>query len=77
MTFLIARYDKDADFTDDRWDITYVGAPALREIFAVAPEGDIGDVYAITREHAAALTKLTGITFDLAAYEYFLEPEAS
>ncbi|MGG8408212.1 DUF7683 domain-containing protein [Streptomyces sp. 12297] len=76
MIFLIARYDKDADFTDDRWDITHLGAPALREVFALAPGDDIGDVHRIAPEHVPALTGLTGITFDLDTYEYFLEPEA-
>ncbi|MFE5898243.1 hypothetical protein ACFQ67_12650 [Streptomyces sp. NPDC056488] len=76
MTFLIARYEKDSDLTDIRWDVTHLGAPALRKVFGVEPGGDIGDVYRITTEHAATLTELTTIAFDLDTYEYYLEPEA-
>ncbi|MFE0737471.1 hypothetical protein [Streptomyces sp. NPDC058855] len=76
MIYRIAQYHKDEDFTDDRWDVTHLGEPTLAEIFHITHPDHLGDTYRVTEEQAARLAPLTGLTFDLDTYEYYLEPTA-
>ncbi|MFE3497802.1 hypothetical protein [Streptomyces sp. NPDC059175] len=76
MIYRIAQYHKDEDFTDDRWDVTHLGERTLAEVFHITHPDHLGDTYRVTEEQAAKLAPLTGLTFDLHTYEYYLEPTA-
>ncbi|RNL71515.1 hypothetical protein [Streptomyces sp. I6] len=76
VSFRIARYRRDEDFTDDRWDVTHLGERTLAEVFHITHPDHLGDTYRVTEEQAAKLAPLTGLTFDLETYEYYLEPTA-
>ncbi|MFC9127634.1 hypothetical protein ACFT4A_12370 [Streptomyces sp. NPDC057099] len=75
MVFLVTRYRKDEDIPDSSTDVTATGAEAFGELLGM-PADQLVDVYPLTREHAARVRRLTGITLDLKTYDYFLEPEA-
>ncbi|MFG2289381.1 hypothetical protein ACGFOU_25330 [Streptomyces sp. NPDC048595] len=68
-------FRKDADFLDSELDVSEFGLAAAAGPAGVPPEGFL-DAYPLDESRAAALTRLTGIAFDLDTYEYFLEPEA-
>ena len=73
ILYAITRYPKDGDSPDSSVDVTAVGGEAWAELVRI-PLEHLVDVYPLTHEHAERVRQLTGITFDLESYEYFLEP---
>ncbi|MEV0371712.1 hypothetical protein AB0I10_18090 [Streptomyces sp. NPDC050636] len=75
MRILVTTYRKDSDFPEDETDVSGIGVEVAASIVGI-PADRFLDGYLLDESQAATLGKLTGITFDLDSYEYFLEAEA-
>ncbi|MFL5999195.1 MAG: hypothetical protein ACJ736_33725 [Streptomyces sp.] len=73
ITYSLVRYPQDDDYPDATTDVTAVGGQAWAELMAT-PLDQLVHVYPLTQKHAERVRELTGITLDLEAYDYFLEP---
>ncbi|MFE6055004.1 hypothetical protein ACFQ6N_29995 [Kitasatospora sp. NPDC056446] len=75
MIFLISAYRKGADFPESEIDVTDLGGEFLAGLFGI-PLREFSDVHPIGEGHAEAISRRSGVTFDLASRDYFLEVEA-
>ncbi|MGG7575128.1 DUF7683 domain-containing protein [Streptomyces sirii] len=75
MRIVVTVFRKDADFLESKLDVSEIGLAAAAGLAGIPAERFL-DAYPLDENRAAALTRLTGIAFDLDTYEYFLEPEA-
>ncbi|MEI5006899.1 hypothetical protein RB196_05795 [Streptomyces sp. PmtA] len=75
MGFILTSYRKDSDSPKCETDVSYVGVEFLASLLGF-PADSLVDTYPLGKAQAAALGRLTGITFDMHGHEYFLEAEA-
>ncbi|MFC8432895.1 hypothetical protein [Streptomyces sp. NPDC057253] len=71
----VCRYPKVGEFLDSAVDVTAAGVDALADLVGI-PAAEWVGVVPLTQDHAERVRELTGITLDLANYDYFLEPSA-
>ncbi|MEU2264675.1 hypothetical protein ABZ557_31420 [Streptomyces sp. NPDC019645] len=75
MKFILTSYRKDSDSPACETDVSYVGVESLAKLFGFTADSLV-DTYPLDKVQAAALGRLTGMTFDMDHHEYFLEAEA-
>ncbi|OEJ23147.1 hypothetical protein AR457_38185 [Streptomyces agglomeratus] len=74
-SYAIERYRKGEDRPEEERDVTAVGSRSLADLFD-CPLEQFVNVYAVEPGHAAVLAALTGLTFNLDRYDYFLSVTA-
>ncbi|WP_149179335.1 hypothetical protein [Streptomyces sp. TRM49041] len=72
MQYLVIAYGKLSEAVEQETDVSSVGGERLAELMGVPVEGLV-DVYPLDGRHRAALSAHVDITYDLDAYDYFLE----